>query len=478
MRYALLFLTLLPVFAERPPDPNRGIYAIWTNGKIPGLPFIKGGQVHVQWRTVEPAEGRYDFSDMDRQLEAVHKLGRVASVQLNGNEHPDFLFERVPYHKQKLSNQIRDTQGTLAYWHPYYVQSYTNLLAAYAKHLKESPFRSAVLGVRMNFNGLGTEHLDIPPAERDPSRWVFPAGVKPAPVWTKETAAEYRRIVMDAFVRNFTPELMVFVRNNIFAATQMSPEWIRQFETGKLGLFHTSSEMEPRQNGGGQYLAFIKYCRSGETTCYAESWADSWGNHGGIKDPRWCGPEQWNYWRMLVDLNCGVSFIAIYGADLANASNPEFRAAFDFAAKYAGYHASPSVSPGAWVALREGNTLQGDYTFLMNRLDDMKPERLVGPANQRFGAWARTLAGGSKVRFELDRDFARSLASKPAAIKVVYLDKSRGEFAVESGGRKFSAKTEGSGVWKTAGFQADSPSVITIGSAADLTLHMVEVTRQ
>lgn len=64
--------------------------------------------------------------------------------------------------------------------------------------------------------------------------------------------------------------------------------------------------------------------------------------------------EQYNYWRLLSDLNLGFSMIGVYGGDLANADKPECRAAFDFAARYAGYHASPSVSLGAWVALREG----------------------------------------------------------------------------------------------------------------------------
>jgi len=474
-----LLLALLPLWsAEAVPDPNRGVYAIWTTGRAKAdLPFIKGGQVHLMWSAVEPAEGRYDFSDFDRQIEAIHKQGRVATVQLNGNEHPGYLFQKVPHSAKILSNQIRDKQGTLQYWHPAYIKAYTDLLAAYAKHVKASPYRAAVLGIRMNFNALGTEHTDIPAAERDPARWIAPPGVKLGPAWTKEIASQYQRTVVDAFVRDFTPEIFVFVRNNI-VGKGMNPETLRLFETGKLGLFHTSSEIEPRGGGtGGQYLAFIKYCRSGETTCYAESWADAEGRHGGIQDERWCGREQYNYWRLLVDLNCGVSFIAVYGADLGHASEPEYRAAFEFAAKYAGYHASPSVSPGAWVALREGDSMKGDYTFLMKRLDDMKPEKLVGPAKQRFGAWARTLAAGSKARFEPNAAFSKSLDGKPAAIHVTYLDKGKGTFTVECGGQNFGTALTDSGVWKTADFRANSVVMVTVAADTDLTLHMVEVSR-
>jgi hypothetical protein len=56
--------------------------------------------------------------------------------------------------------------------------------------------------------------------------------------------------------------------------------------------------------------------RSGKTSAYAEPWASAWGHHGGLRDDRWCSPPQWMYWRLLNDLHCGVSYIAIYGSDL------------------------------------------------------------------------------------------------------------------------------------------------------------------
>lgn len=220
---------------------------------------------------------------------------------------------------------------------------------------------------------------------------------------------------------------------------------------------------------------FLGYCRPGKAVCYAESIADAAGRHGGAKDPRWCGPEQYNYWRLLSDLNLGFSMIGIYGADLEQAANPEFRAAFDFAARYAGYHASPSVSPGAWVALREGNLLlKGDYTFLMRRLPGavMKQEQKIGPDDQRFGAWALTLPKGAEVKFTLDPAFARSL--KKATVRVTYLDRGVGTFAVL--GRE--TKLTGSARWKTAEFDATQPTAgLAITADTDVTLHMIEVSR-
>jgi hypothetical protein len=238
----------------------------------------------------------------------------------------------------------------------------------------------------------------------------------------------------------------------------------------------------------GSRPVFLEYCRSGKTVCYAESMADATGKHGPARDRRWCSAEQYNYWRLLSDLNLGVSMIGVYGADLANAGNPEYRAAFEFAARYAGFHASPSVSPGAWVALREGNLqLKGDYTFLMRRLPgaEMKPEQKIGPDGQRFGAWARTLPKGAQVKFALDGAFARSLAGRKAILRVIYFDQGNGTFRARASGRTFEVKLGNSGRWQTAEFEIDSAAFTADGDGAhvvidggtDLTLHMIEVAR-
>jgi hypothetical protein len=170
--------------------------------------------------------------------------------------------------------------------------------------------------------------------------------------------------------------------------------------------------------------------------------------------------------------------MGVYGADLANASRPEYKAAFEFAARYAGFHASPHAAPGAWIALREGvGRLKGDYTFLMRRLPgaEMKPEQKIGPDGQRFGAWARTLARGDEAKFELDPEFAASLKSK-ALLRVIYFDRGSGTFTARSAGRKYERKLTDSGRWQTAEFQID-PGVIAISATTDLTLHMIEVER-
>jgi len=474
--------------ADDGPDPNRGLYAIWAKPDALKLPFITGGQICLMWRDVQPGESRYDFSKLDAALERMHQLGKPTTVQINGNLHPDFLFEKVPHHPEALSVQVRDKQGTLQFWHPAYVKAYLDLLAAYGRHLCSCAYRDSVLGVRLNFNAIGTEHLHLRKPERDPSQWIVPDGVTPGPPWSLEITEQYKRRVVAAFIEHFTPQVRVFVRNNVVLDSPVDPQLLDHFEHGRLGLFHTSSEVEPRSaSTEKRYQAFLTYGRPGKTTVYAECWADAWGRHGGKTDARWCSPPQWNYWRLLVDLNCGVSFIGVYGSDLAHAEDAEFRAAFEFADKYVGYHAAPSFAPGAWVAMREGKFLKGDYTFLMKRLegDPTTPLSNAGPDDQRYGAWARLIPAAGRARFALDPGFARSLDGKPATVRVIYLDDRAGSFSVRAAGRTVTVNPEGTGRWQVSETPVDGSALesdasgahVTILPDAPLALHMVEVRR-
>lgn len=308
----------------------------------------------------------------------------------------------------------------------------------------------------------------------------------------------YRTEVLQAFVAAFTPAVRVFVRNNI--ERELREPFEARFRSGELAWFHTSTEIEPRAAWGErQYQTFLDYCRNGTTVGYAEQWASAWGHHGGQTDPRWCSPPQWNYWRLLADLHCGVSFIGVYGSDLAVATHgtyrgtsvpqyqDEFRAAFDFAARYAGYHASPGQSPGAWVAFREGTFLKGDYTFLMERMpDDSTERRLAGPEHQRFGAWARAIPAGATMRLRPNREFARSMAGGPGCVRIVCLDSGSDSITLSLENRSWKIPRTDTGRWREHFAPIEAFPTIAEGENLELRLnsgptetilHMVELTR-
>ncbi len=501
---AALCATDMTAPASAPPPTHRGLYAIWCERvpQVMELPYITGAQVVAQWGELETAEGQYDFSQMEAQMKHLHHQHKPFTVQVNGNKKPAWLFDRVPCLPEPLGVQVRDAQGTLMYWHPVFERAYVNFLRAYAAFLKQSPYRTSLLGVRQNFNAIGTEHWRVPNDMLAPPQWRVPPGAYAGEPFTPALGRAYQTRVLELFVKAFSPDIRVFVRNSIEPDLRRSFE--QDFKAGRLCWFHTSSEMEPRKGVSEQYEQFLADCRTGKTLAYAEPWASAWGDHGGKADPRWCSPPQWNYWRLLCDLHCGVSFIACYANDLEVARSgryrggkdssadvapfkAEFDSAFRFAAKYAGYHASPLASPGAWVAFREGASLAGDYTFLMQRQPDRTCEaRKIGPDEQRFGAWARLLPRGQTMQLTLDDAFAASLATQTAELRVTYLDRGTGSFDIQAAGQTFHAQCNDSGRWKTSAWELSRPvfgkddaraHMILRALGADLILHMVEVTR-
>lgn len=511
-----------------PRAPNSGIFVIWYPSKgnadlYLNQPYVVGGQIVLQWRDVEPTERKYNFTRIDEKLADLEGRGLSTTIQINGNRKPDWLFEKVPYVKERLSHQVASRRGTLMYWHETHRDVYCAMLRALGAHLKSSPFRKTILGLRLNFNAFGTEHTFVPTEYRSPDAWTIPTGVDSSTVkpWTSSTVEEYTGAVVDTYIESFAGCVRIFVRNGV--AGSVEQRYRDQFENGALSWFHTSSEVEPRAAGTERrYLRFYRDCRSGKTTAYAEPWASCWGHHGGKTDDRWCSPPQWMYWRLLSDLNCGVSHIALYASDLRVAIDGtyrqggrvfadgnktyqrEFDAAIRFAAKYVGYHACPEQSPGAWVAFRENNVvraengmperqrklkvLTGDYSFLMKRLpgDRSVGQDIVtiGPDDQRFGAWARRLPARDGMRLALDDAFADSLNEDTHRVNVVYLDEPNKRFEVLVAGRRERIAMTGTERWQTASFAVHGGSLLpnqthiqVITEGDPIYLHMVEVER-
>jgi hypothetical protein len=536
----LCVITGHPATADRVVDrlqtSARGIQLLWSEGKpdeaaILGLPFIHGGQVTLQWADLEKTPGAFDFTDLDRRLAWFAGQGKSVTVQVNGNHKPAWLFTQVPHIAEKLHQQVQDEQGTLMFWHPAFREAHLRMLHAVAAHLHGSRYRGSLLGIRMNFNAVGTEQLEVPAQYRNPDAWIFPAGVarEGLPAYTPAVRAAYLDEAIAVYRREFSDWTVVLVRNLIEGdlLKQLDPD----LRAGRLGLFHTSSEAEPRTGGTERrYGLFYDYARAGDTVAYAEPWASAWGEHGGKLDARWCSPCQWNYWTLLFDLHCGVSFIGEYYTNLHFARSSEhprlrdktvapevqateFMAAYEWIDAYAGRHNRPEESPGAWVAFRANTEIKaknadlaagayqltrftGDYNFLMTRLDGDGSVGVgpAGPPEQRYGAFAREYPAGAVARLKVDSALLRTLKGG-ASVKVVYLDTLKPETgAVATASLHTRAGDQplgplfgsGSGRWLTLEFPvtaahlaalADDFQFTVTAGAAPLTLHMVELRR-
>ncbi len=515
----------------------EGLYSLWYQKRENAeaflqQPYIVGGQMVYQWRDLEPEKGKYDFSKMAKELDKYGSMKIYTTIQINGNRKPDWLFREVPCHPIKFSVQVRDDQGSLMYWHPTHANAYINLLKAFSEFVRNNKNGKYLLGIRQNFNGIGTEHLEIPEQNRDLKQWKIPKNADKSialQAWSHEVGANYERLVLDNYIKLFANSVTVFVRNNI--SNELEAEYKKEFESGKLGWFHTSSELEPHAPEVGinaddvetQYRRFIEYCRSGKTLGYAEPWASAWGHHA-TKDDRWCSPPQWFYWTQLNNLHCGVSYIGIYSSDMQVALDgtysaggfnykdgggrnyqQEFIDTLLFANKYVGFHHKPAQSPGAWVAFRENHTIlaankvaeknrklkthTGDYNFLMERLPDKTHGEgitNIGPDEKRFGAWARVLPAREQMRLRLDPVFLESCKEKGVVVSLTYYDAKGKDFDVILNDVPHRVECKGQNKWETKVIEikdgvlksADGAAhIILRNGAEDLYLHMVEVTR-
>lgn len=473
--------------------PDRGVSMIWygsQNNLDDRDGIVANGQIFYMWRWFEPAEGAYAFDDLDAKLKAVHGKNMKATIQINGNVHPDYLFDLVPYLKGKEYPSQHDHDngyGPPMYWHAVYKEKYESLIRALAEHLKDSPYRETVLGIRQSYNAIGTEHHWIRPEDRTQDNWTRESGATwggPWP-WTREIDEQYLTWAIDRYVEHFDPPsgIPVFMRASALKEGGAASERHRAMATsGELMIFHTSSEPQPRGGKEAQYRVFLDYCKTGKTRGFMESWSLAKTSSSGWDWTRTSQPitrHQFNYWTLLVDLHCGASFPAMRPEDIDRAG---CRADYEFAAQYAGAHHEPAVSPGAWIAFREGDYLVGDYTFLMQRRGPDESVPLYNVDDTRYGLWARRLPAGSNMQVVMDSTFAASLENNTdVTIRIWYSDSNTGSLVTTAFGREFVDRKADAGTWKQAEHTVDvsraDRRISITAKDGDCVLHMIEVLR-
>lgn len=482
------------ILAQAPLHHDRGIALIWY-GNQENLDsrggIVTTGQIFYMWRWFEPEEGKYAFEDLDARLRQIHSKGMKTVIQINGNRHPDYLYKIVPYLKDiqyPTAEDHLDGFGPLMYWHPVYKEKYRNMIMALAGHLKKSPYRDAVLGIRHNYNAIGTEHHYIRPEHREQTHWTLEEDASWGDKWpwTQGIADNYKTWTIDMYIEAFNPheDINVFLRACAVSGGTARPEHLSMVDNGDLFLFHTSSEPQPRNPGfESQYKVFIDYCKTGKTLGFMESWSsattgsDAWDwKKTGYPITK----SQFNYWTLLCNLHSGVTFLAMRSGDV---DYPDFRADYEFSGRYAGYAAHPEVSPGAWIAFREGDYLKGDYTFLMERHSDDNSKPLYNVDTTRYGLWARKIDPSYPMKLLLDDDFASSLRDGANHVLTIrYKDEGTGHFEINAMGQTSRFNKEGTCDWKVAtknlGPDITGNHIEIKAIETSLIIHMVEITRQ
>src|SRR5437899_1224725 len=74
---------------------GAGVYGVWYSNapQTLSLPYLSGGQVVVNWGSLQSGPSTYDWTALDS---AMASASRTFTVQVNGAMKPAFLFNLVP----------------------------------------------------------------------------------------------------------------------------------------------------------------------------------------------------------------------------------------------------------------------------------------------------------------------------------------------------------------------------------------------
>lgn len=476
-----------------------GVYMVWEKTNTPfENPYVKAGQVVLDWNTIEPSRGNFNFASLNNALNRFSTGDKPFVLQINSSQKPAWIYNQPGISQVGTYSNGRFTWDIPRYWEPLYMTLLGEALEALANHVRNHPKRSYVLGVRATPNLIGNEMYNLD----DPDANITDAAA--AADWTYAIAKAKYEEVMRLFSTTFmngVDDIQVILRSLLFANLNTSTALKNELlGVDKGWLFGTNgtpdSDMTVVNN---LYNAWVK---TGNTRGLYEALY-------GCSD--FTHPLSWAYWRQLLELNRGVYYIATYGDDLDRAMTggnvADFQAIFNFSNKYAGFQDKPAESPGAFIAFRgTANNPKGNYTNFITLhdsdgtlggqtdtvyLDSIDGSTIIGPATQRFGRFARATnvtAGKRTFYLRVDNAFVSSLAAT-ATVKVTYLDEGSGDWQLRWNGGSATTSKTASGNWRTATFSipksgmngslaASSDLLLSVPTGAeDTTFHMVEILR-
>jgi hypothetical protein len=522
---------------------------------------VMGGQIVLDWSQIEPQRGVFCWDNprtahagcgtnrsnasqgLDAQLAYYASIGKEATVQVNSPHKPTWIYASGTG-VQKCGTQRQQLGATMVsvdipmYWRPNgtlntsYFTMMSTMLGSLVKAIGTSPSRASVSGVRASPNLVGTEFRVADPKQvviGGPISLVNPRCAAQK-VWTPAIGNQAYAYVMTTYYKlleagGIRPILRETAFTNLGTST-LDPNLYLTPRPGVIQPWYFATSSSPDSHSEAKDPFDYAWARTGQAIAYDEAVQAS---------SAFQNPVSWNYWDVLMNLDRGTSYIAMFAKDIANAqTNPEYAAAYSFADTYAGYNSpgDAAVSPGAWLALAPNpgeivgaptrSLTNGDLSMFMSEdVTDGSVERdslgrmakncvndssklcagvhMLGSPTQRFGRWARETDGPlhPSILLNLDSTFLGSMPSDGTAeAYVTYLDCGTGTWQLNWGGGSSAVFTkDGSATctsktdqWVTAGPIAVPVSQITgtvngdddfglTTSGGDTIFHMLELRR-
>jgi hypothetical protein len=335
-------------FADKPAWP--GIWAIWSGHDISNhdKPWYRGAVLASTWKSVEVAQGRYNFSDIDQRVSAAVQNGLFVGLIFYIDNPPEWVYAAgVP--KVQLSGTYWNTTTTEYPYsvHPKYRELLMAFIDAVATHVKSYPvpIREKIKFIQCPTGKSG----DPSPYPGWLAGTVYPLDLQYA--ISKQEWETHSQLVFSAYMdayRDADPPVGLLFNtskeNFDYFFTRVPHLFIKAMGVGQgyalKGEFHQEE---------WDHTLLTRFTGNRAVRGRAEF------DHGpNQKVPWYTEAPVWNmYWQCLWALTYGLDVLNLHENQLKG-KNAEFHEqAYRFFSAYAGYKDALD-SHGAWCALRDG----------------------------------------------------------------------------------------------------------------------------
>jgi hypothetical protein len=477
---------------DLPPD-CWGVYSwcSWNPRRITrqSCPNIVGAPIVLHWRSLEPAEGEYQFDKLlGERLNLARDNGFYTFAMIwVGPASPQWLYEKgVP--------RVRTDGKSWTfpyYFDPTYQQCFFRLVREFGRYVRALPddLRRRIIFVQACEGSTGDGYC----YKGKPLEAKYAISRQQ---WGKFRIRSWE-VFKEAFQEGDRPAVRLLVNDDSSKGEQH--EWLMKNlgDFGcKQGMFSHGYHISDARDRLARWRAFATEAAKSGRLIFTRGEMDAeWQRSGWSRK----NLQQSLYWSALYATHCGLDLWNVPGeACLGQTYAPAIR----FFNKYAGKR-DPATSPAAFCALRRGldasdteafpearfgkasrrnvdryvaiakafadrGAVQGDPPAatrggMVNRgrkdyndvgwgilrgnyerfLTQVEPEKTsvglwhVGPACHHFGRFARAFdhkQGKTQMRFRLDPRFFAATAHRSARVRVIYLDRGRGTWALKCGG--------------------------------------------
>lgn len=329
--------------------PWAGIWGIWgQNWNYPAedYPWLKGSMIHGTWRDLEPVDGRFDFSSLERSLRAAAANNRYVSlkVYIAPDLTPEWVYEDfgVPRILLKTSETWVEKGVHPYYLHPAFRAQFKEMIQALAGWVDDLPpdLRGRVVMVQAAVGKSGDPQPYMGSGEIDPAYDI--------PNWPTNPAwRDYNREMFQAYYDAFSrldPSVILIAKpmqnNEAWARENLPTAGRKTFSVGQA--FHLGGETQWNWQADALRPGATPVLRARSEFDLGPSRKTAWF----LQDPLWN-----TYWTALWNLTYGVDVWHQVHEILDLQPQPHVKA-FEFFNRYAGQK-DPARATGAWIAFRD-----------------------------------------------------------------------------------------------------------------------------